>query len=567
MSILNLNDVLLPIDELETIVDMFSIYRILGFCLIGLVNAVLMISISYRFFQAIQQCGYKGGPYLKWLKKRDNVFLTRLLMVSMLSMLGFLLVNMALSFIDHFIIKYLGFIVYFIFLAIYFKGERKRKTKTPLVLTKRMLRLIITFTLLTVLLSVILIMLVNSIAIPFKYNLLAQFRYAILCLSPIAVPYLVLLAYEINEPIERLINKKYYDRCKQALAERKDLIKIGVTGSYGKTSVKYILNGILSTKFKVLATPESYNTPMGIAKTVKRLEDEHQIFICEMGARRQGDIRDICNMVGHNVAVITGITYQHLETFQTIENVIKAKSEILGGDFKGDAFISSDNKYCLEIFKNATCNKYLAGFSKNENSYLYGEDVKISENGTEFTMVLGDERVAIKTVILGQTAVQNILLASAVCIKLGLTLTEIASAINRLEQIPHRLELIKGENGVLVIDDGYNCNPEGAKQAISLLKNFSGKKYVVTPGMVELGHAESGLNYKLGEMLSDVCDGVILVGRSGSLQIREGLLSKEYPISKITMVKNLSEAKQALVGLVEAGDVVLFENDLPDFFN
>ncbi len=565
--IYNLISDVLPIDELKTITDIFSGYRILGFCLIGVINAVLMIMISYRFFQAIQQCGYKGGPYLKWLKKRDNAFLTRLLMVSMLSILGFLLVNMAFSFIDHFIVKYLGFVVYFLFLITYFKGERKRKSKTPLVLTKRMVRLIVTFALLTILLSVILILLVNFIAVPFRDNLLAQFRYAILCLSPITVPYLVLLAYEINEPIERSINKKYYINCKQTLDGRSDLIKIGITGSYGKTSVKYILSSILSTKYKVLATPESYNTPMGIAKTVKRLEDGHQIFVCEMGARRVGDVKEICSMVNHDVAVITGITYQHLESFGTLENVIKTKSEILGGNFKGDAFISSDNKYAVEIYKKAKTTKYLAGLDKNKNSFIYGENVKISESGTEFTIVMGEEKVDVKTALLGKTAVQNIILASAVCVKLGLTLTEIASAVGRLEQIPHRLELIKAENGVLVVDDGYNSNPEGTKQAIKLLKNFSGKKFVVTPGMVELGHAESGFNYKLGEMLASICDGVILVGRSGSLQIREGLLSKDYPLSNIYMVKTLNEAKQLLTDIVKAGDVVLFENDLPDFFN
>ena len=416
-------------------------------------------------------------------------------------------------------------------------------------------------------LSVVLILLVNFIAVPFRDNLLAQFRYAILCLSPIAVPYFVLLAYEINEPIESAINKKYYINCKNTLEGRSDLIKIGITGSYGKTSVKYILSSILSTKYKVLATPESYNTPMGIAKTVKRLEDGHQIFVCEMGARRVGDVKEICNMVNHDVAVITGITYQHLESFGTLENVIKTKSEILGGNFKGDAFISSDNKYALEIYKKAKTTKYLAGFDKNKNSFIYGENVKISENGTEFTIVMGDERVDVKTALLGQTAVQNIILASAVCVKLGFTLTEIASAVGRLEQIPHRLELIKSENGVLVIDDGYNSNPEGSKQAVKLLKNFSGKKYVVTPGMVELGHAESGFNYKLGEMLASICDGVILVGRSGSLQIREGLLSKDYPLSSIYMAKTLSDAKQLLTDIVKPNDVVLFENDLPDFFN
>ncbi len=567
MSLYALNDVLLPIDELETVFDMFSIYRILGFCLIGLINAVIMIFLSYRFFQAIQQCGYKGGPYLKWLKKRDNVYLTRLLMTSMLSILGFLLVNMAFSFIDHFIIKYLGFICYFVFFGIYFKGERKRKSKTPLVLTKRMLRLIITFALLTIILSVLLIFTVNSIAIPFKDNMLAEFRYAVLCLSPIAVPYLVLLAYEINEPIEKTINKKYYVRCKQTLEDRSDLIKIAITGSYAKTSVKYVLSGILSSKYKVLSTPESYNTPMGIAKTVNRLEDGHQIFVCEMGARKVGDIKELSNMVKHDIAVITGITYQHLESFNTIENVIKTKSEIIGDGFSGDVFISSDNKYALEIYNNAKTSKYLAGLNKNKNSYAYGEDVKISEDGTEFTLVYGEEKVAVKTMLLGQTAVQNIILASAVAIKLGFTLPEIASAVSRLEQIPHRLQLIKGQNGTLIIDDGYNSNPEGVRQAITLLKNFGGKKYVVTPGMVELGHAESGLNYKLGELLATVCDGVILVGRSGSLQIREGLLSKDYPLSQVHMVKSLDEAKKILESLLKEGDVVLFENDLPDFFS
>ncbi len=564
--LINLGDVLLPIEELNHIYDMFKIYRILGFCLIGFINAFLMIIISYKFFQAIQQCGYRSGPYLKWLKKRDNVYLIRILMLSLLSVLGFLLVNMSLSFIDNVIVNYAGFFVYFLFLAIYFGSERKEKSKVPLVYTKRMVRLIITFALLTIILSLLLIFSVNLIAIPFSSNLLSKFRYAILCLSPLAVPYLVLLAYEINQPLEKSINKKYYDACKAKLASSPNLIKIAITGSYGKTSVKNVLLEILSQKYKVLATPESYNTPMGIVKTVNRLENDHQILICEMGARRVGDINELCSLVVPDYAVITGITRQHLETFGTIENVIKTKSEILK-DLKGEAFISSDNKYTVDIYNKATCKKVLAGKNKNKNSFVFAEGVKFSENGTEFTLIRGDESVEIKTQLLGNGAVSNIVIASAVAIKLGVSLDEISNAVSKLKQIPHRLELIKGANGVLVLDDGYNSNPEGFTTAISLLKTFKGKKYVVTPGMVELGHAESGLNYKIGEELASVCDGVILVGRSGSLQIREGLLSKDYPKDKIYMVKNLSEAKNLFPKLLQSGDVVLFENDLPDIFN
>ena len=456
--------------------------------------------------------------------------------------------------------------MYFIFLIIYFGGERKRKSKIPLVLTRRMVRLIITFALLTVLSSVVIILLVNFVAIPFKYNLLAQFRYAILCLCPISVPYLIVLAFIINAPIEKRINRSYVTKSKEKLSKNKNLIKIAITGSYGKTSVKQILALILSEKYNVLATPESYNTDMGIAKTVNRLNDSHQVFICEMGARRVGDIKELCDMVKHNIAVITGITFQHLETFGSIENVIKTKSEILK-DFEGEAFISSDNKYAVDIYNKAVCKKYLAGINKTKDSFVYVKDVSYSQNGAEFILVCNKESVNVSTCLLGESGVQDIVLASSVALKLGMTLKEVALAISKLNYVPHRLELIKTQNGAFVIDDGYNSNPVGMKQAVNALKAFSGKKYVVTPGLVELGHAESGINYKLGELLSTVCDGVILVGRSGSLQIREGLLSLEYPTDKIFMAKDLDEAKKYLQTLLKEGDVVLFENDLPDLFN
>ena len=560
-----LQDVLLPLEELNRIPELFEFFRVLGFVIIGLINAVLMVALSLKGFQAIQQCGYKSGAYIKWLKRKDNVYLSRLSMLSILSVLGFLLINMALSFIDHVLIKYAGFLVYFLFLAIYFTGEKK-KSKVPLVFTKRMIRLIVTFILLTVISSVLLIWLVNFIAIPFKFNLLAKFRYAILCFCPIAVPYLVVLAYVINEPIEKRINRSYVLKAKENLSKSEELIKIAITGSYGKTSVKQILSSILSEKYNVLATPESYNTPMGIAKTVNRLNENHQVFICEMGAKRVGDILELSNMVEHNIAVITGITYQHLETFGSLENVIKTKSEILK-NFNGMAFISSDNKYTVDVYNNATCEKYLAGLNKTDNSFVYAKDVTYYENGSEFTLVCGSESVKVKTVLLGENGVQNIVLASSVALKLNMSLAEISFAISKMGYVPHRLELIKNQNGSYIIDDGYNSNPVGINQAIKALKAFSGKKYVVTPGMVELGHAERGLNFKLGELLSSVCDGVILVGRSGSLQIREGLLSSEYPLDKIFMAKNLEDAKTYLSGLLKEGDVVLFENDLPDIFN
>ncbi len=562
-SITTLTEIL-PIEGIENANELFYLSRILGFLLIGFLNSLLMIAIAPKFFRAMQQCGYKGAGYYKWLQKRDNVYLTRIVMLSMLSILGFLLVNMAVSFIDHPIAKYSGFLVYFLFLAIYFTNEVKNKPKVPLVLTKRVWRMIVTFVLLTTLTSVLLIILVNLIAIPFRSNLLAHFRYAVLCLCPILVPYLVHLAFRINAPIEKLINKRYFNACKKTLENRPDLIKIAITGSYAKTSVKNILDKFLSEKYSVLSSPESYNTPMGIVKTVKRLKDSHQVLICEMGARRVGDIKELSQLVNQDIAVITGITHQHLETFLTVENIIKTKSEILKDGFSGKAFISSDNKHTLSIYQKATCEKYLAGVKKNKNSFIYAEDIAVSENGTDFTIVYGGEKFKAHTVLLGEHNVSNIILASAVAIELGLTISEIISAIEKLEMIPHRLELIKNSAGVNIIDDGYNANPDGVKHAIGVLKNFGGKKFVVTPGIVELGLEGYKFNFEFGTLMSSVCDGVILVGRGGSLHIREGLLSKGYPSDKIYMVKDLNQAKEKLTDLLKEGDVVLFSNDLPD---
>ncbi len=554
---------MLPLN-LETVSQLFNISNILKFALIGLINALIMLVVSYKFFQTVQQCGYKGDEYLKWLANKDNASLTRLCMLCMLSILGFMLTNMALSFIDNSLVSYSGFLVVFLFLAIYINGERKRKNKMPLVVTKRMTRLFITFAVLVVVLSVILIIGVNLIAIPFKNNLLANFRYAILCITPVLVPYLVLLAYYINEPYEKFSNKKHITRCKQILSQYPNLIRIGVTGSFAKTSVKEILNVILSQKYKVLCTPNSYNTPLGIAKTVKRLDETYDVFIAEMGARRMGDIKELTNIVNPNYAVITGVTFQHLETFKIFENIAKTKYEIIENMPTGKAVFSSDNKTSIEMFESCKLEKKLAGVEKLKNSSIFASDMKCDENGSTFTLNINEKKIKVSTVLLGKHNVSNICLAVAVADFLGIDETSIAEAINSLKPIKHRLEVIKTSSGVTVIDDSYNSNPEGAKSALEVLKAFKGKKFMVTPGIVELGFLEGEENYKLGVKMASVVDVAILVGRSRALRIREGLLSQGVDSEKIIIVKNLDEAKAELNKRVTQGDVVLFENDLPD---
>lgn len=550
----------------EKFSDILNVFSFLGFVLTGALNAAFMILISYKFFQTMQQVGYRGDEYSLWLNRKNNGAVTRLFMLSLLSTLAFFLVNTALSVIESPLVNYCGFIPYLIFLAVYFGGEKRAKKKVPLVYTRRMLRLIVSFSVLTVLFSVIAMIGANAVAglLP-QGSILRNYRYFIICFSPALVPYTVLLAYYINNPLEKRKNKKYVKKAESALDERKDLIKIAITGSYGKTSVKEILKAFLSMKYEVLATPESYNTPLGIAKTVKNLDDNDKIFIAEEGARRAGDIKELTTIVKPNIAVITGVTAQHLETFKSIKAIENAKYELIENmPDGGKAYFSSDCEATVKMYEKCPYSKVLAGVGNKVRGGVYVSGSVSDLTGSKFTLFINGKSAQIETKLLGAHNVANIALAAAVAVDLGVSLNEIKQAAASLKPVRHRLERIDGENGVIVIDDGYNSNPEGFNRAMELLNTYSGKKYVVTPGFAELGFTENEYNFKAGEVMAGVADKVILVGRGGALHVKEGLLYRGYPSENIVMVKDLDEAKLSLSEFLRRGDAVLFENDLLD---
>ncbi len=553
---------LLPM--IESTKELFSFSVIFKFSIVGLINTVFMLLISYKFFQALQQFGYKGADYYKWVFTKDNQKITRLSMLSLLSILGFILTNMAFSFLNSNIVAYLGFIWYIFFTIIYIKGQKIHKNKIPLIKTKRLIRLSVTFTIITIIFNVLLSYLVNVIALIINNPLLMNFRYAVLCLLPVFVPYLVLLAYLINNPYEKHHNKRYVVKAKNVL-DNFGGIKIAITGSYAKTSVKQILTTILSEKYNVLATPESYNTPLGIAKTCNRLNNSYDVFIAEMGARHLGDVKELTEMVNPTIALITGITSQHLETFLTINNVKKAKYEVVENMKDGFVAFSNDNPHTIEMYSTCPHKKVLAGIN-SENASVYAKDISYSIEGTSFTLCHDNESVKCTTCLIGENAVSNIVLASSVGLHLGLSLVEIAVAITKIEPIKHRLQVTKTINNSYIIDDSYNSNPEGIKKAVEVLKLVKGKKYVVTPGMIELGLFENQENYKFGILLAGVCDKVLLVKRGGTLSIREGLLSQGFDKNNIIMIQALEESKKFLQENLQEGDGVLFENDLPDVY-
>ena len=463
--------------------------------------------------------------------------------------------------------SYMGFVSYLLFAILYINTESSVNAKVPLKKTKRLVRLSVTYLILLVAVSFIIITLLNFLAFVIKSEIFAQLRYAPICGMPILLPYILFLAYGINEPFERTLKKRYL-RIAIGKINASNVLKIGITGSYGKTSVKEILKTILSQKYRVLSTPENYNTPLGIALTVKNLDSTHDVFIAEMGARSKGDIKELAQMIRPKFGVLTGVNNQHLETFGSIENTKQTKYELfenLSDD--GVGFFASDNQNSIELMQKFGGEKYSAGID-GENNLVTASDIKIDTKGMTFTLNFADGKsVKCTTVLLGRHSVKNICLAAAVAYKIGLTPKEIATGINRLQSVGHRLELLPNNKKIVIIDDSYNSNEDGINAAMEVLDTFKGRKIVLTPGLVELGKMENVANLEFGKRLARHADVVIVIGHHNAEMIINGLLEGGMDRENIKFAKNLNKGNALLNSIIKEGDVVLFENDLPDNYN
>ncbi|MBP3274234.1 MAG: UDP-N-acetylmuramoyl-tripeptide--D-alanyl-D-alanine ligase [Butyrivibrio sp.] len=388
------------------------------------------------------------------------------------------------------------------------------------------------------------------------------------------LPLLPALANLINKPIENRISRWYIDDAVRMIKEHGNLRIIGITGSFGKTSVKYYLTTLLSESFSVLMTPESYNTPMGIVRTIREhLKPTHEIFVCEMGARHLHDIKEITDIVHPDDGIVTSIGYQHLETFHSLENIISTKYELLDAvDEKEKAEGKQEGKHLK--FVNGD-NEIIRANMKYPDAITYGlydgndyqaKDVQVSGAGTSFTVTApSGETAEFTTRLVGRHNVENIVGAIAAANSLGVPMKKLVMAVRRLVSVPHRLELTKHGN-VSILDDAYNSNPNGAKVALETLSLFEESvKILVTPGMVELGEKEAEYNEEFGKQAAAVCDYIILVGQKNSADIERGALGAGFDKEKIFTKSSFKEASE-LMYEIDAGKekVILLENDLPD---
>lgn len=380
----------------------------------------------------------------------------------------------------------------------------------------------------------------------------------------IAQPFLILLVNLMNRPIEQGIDRHYINDAARILKEMPDLKIIGVTGSYGKTSVKYFLSTLLSCRYNVLHTPGNYNTTLGVVRTIReQMKPFHEIFICEMGAREVGDIKEICDLVHPDYGIITSIGPQHLQSFHTIENIIGTKFELADAvPTNGKVFLNYDNGY-IRAHK---INKNVVSYGTiGEDINFRAYDIEVSPRGSSFKMKdeNGDE-YEFHTRLVGNHNVQNIAGAIAVAHTLGIPMEKLKYPVKQLESVEHRLQLKKQGNRI-ILDDAYNSNKSGFEAALDTLAMFKELRILMTPGMVELGEKQYDENKEVGIYAADKCDYAVLIGKEQTKPIQDGLLEAGFAQNRMIVVDTLQEAFQMVNAIPdEKQKVVLIENDLPD---
>ena len=431
----------------------------------------------------------------------------------------------------------------------------KEKFKTPLAYTKRVNRLIVT--------NVILFIAIEAIALLCA----GKWATAVIGVTLLFSNILMLIANIINTPIEKAINRYYYNDAKRIIESNKNLIVIGVTGSFGKTSTKNYLAGILAEKYNVLVTPGNFNTLLGVIRTIReQLRPYHQVFIVEMGAKQNNDIKEICDLVHPAIGVVTAVGEMHLETFKSIENIQDTKFELINSlPANGIGIINNDSKY-INNYKGIKSDCRIIRYAVDNSADYKATDVQYGANGLSF-ILNGGEQFCSR--LLGVGNLLNILAAIAVADHLDVPVKKQKNAIARLQPVEHRLSM-KVANGITVLDDAYNSNPQGAKMALEVLKNFAvengNKRIVITPGFVEMGARQYEANRELGKTIATSSDYAIVVNATNREAIAQGIAEGGLDADRYYLADSLNQAHARLAQILKAGDVVLYENDLPDNF-
>ncbi|MDR2268584.1 MAG: UDP-N-acetylmuramoyl-tripeptide--D-alanyl-D-alanine ligase [Rickettsiales bacterium] len=370
-------------------------------------------------------------------------------------------------------------------------------------------------------------------------------------------PVFPMIANTILIPVDKLINQKYINEAKAKL-KKYDPIVIGITGSFGKTSLKNILQHILGTYSSSITTKRSINTLMGIVRVIREeMNQPYKYFIAEMGMAQSGQIAELARFLRPKYGIIAAVAAAHLENFRNIDGIAREK-------FALSKHVAKDGGLTLLSATNIAP-EFIEKYKAPNDIVFTGqeiENVRQTAGGLSFTLDHEGNKYEIFAPIYGIHQAQNIALAFIMARMLGVSAENIAIALKTLKQTEHRLELRK-EGDLTILDDSFNSNIKGFISALetgAAIKG-DGRFILITPGMVELGKMHTAQHRQAGELADKLCDIVIAVNPE---RMRD--FTNQISVRKLVKFESLKEARGWLAANARADDIVLYENDLPDVY-
>jgi len=373
-----------------------------------------------------------------------------------------------------------------------------------------------------------------------------------------------------NQPLTGLAKRTILRKARQKIEKNIKLITIGITGSFGKSSTKEILSAILEQDFNVLKTPKNKNSEIGISQTIlKDLTKSHQVFVCEMGAYNKGGIKLLTDIANPKIGILTGINEQHLATFGSQENIIKAKYELIQNlPPNGLAIFNGENKHCLNLYKKTKePDKLLYSSTEtvdNQKADIWAENVKVRRDSLAFTAkTKKGDKIKLEINLLGKQNIPNILGAILCAKELGMEKEKIKKGIESIQNHQGASKLIKRRGKVDIIDSSYSSNPKGVLASLDHLKLWKGKRIVVMPCLIELGKSSKRVHRQIGKKIAKTCDKAYITTKDRLKEIKEGAAKEGMEEENIIFSNNSHKISQRLKKIKTNDSVVLLEGRVP----
>lgn len=389
-------------------------------------------------------------------------------------------------------------------------------------------------------------------------------------IADIAIPFMVAAGIAVFTPLSTMTKRRLMEEARAKRASLEGVLTIGVTGSYGKTSVKEYIAAILSQKFKVLKTEANNNTEIGIANTIlKRLDENYDVFVVEMGAYRKGEIATSAAMVRPGIAILTGIGPQHLSLFGSMQNIQEAKYELIAAlPEKGLAIFNGDDDHTRSLFRQCKNPKRIYTTDPLSDPTIAGiraESIRFVNGGMEIRIKDGKETETITTSLLGRHNATNLLGAVSVARALGMDYEEIQAGIKTIRPIAHTLQTLRGIKETTVVDDSYSGNVRGVFAALDVLSRMKGRrKILVLQPLIELGPAAEKAHKEIGAKIGEVCDYCIVVASDYFAPLYREALAAGMNKTAMMCIPDTHQALRKIQELSDKGDIILLENRVGD---